>query len=185
MQRQSAPPTVTDYYAQLDSLRQQEDKLFQLALANPQETHLAQFESIWNHRNAIHQAIKNTMTPLPTESTQAPETQEHSTFTVEELKAIPKMNVYDSELIGKLFYSLDNRPQLCKKFKLPRIVVERYKLTPRQANILEGKLRIAPQIEDMPNRHHDYADSNDYPLSSSLAVGYYWQSSGTCTMGRY
>ena len=157
MQTLSAPLAV-NYQIQLEELRQQEDELFKLALANPQEAQLAQFESIWNSRSIIHQKIENTMTPMPIEPAEAQESLEQGTYTVEELKAIPLMNMYCPELTGKLGYSLDNRPQLRKRFKLPATIIERYKLTSRQVAILEGKLRIAPQVEDVPDRHDNYSE---------------------------
>lgn len=156
MQTLSTPPVV-NYQLQLEELRQREDELFKLALANPQEAQLAQFESIWNARSIIHKEIENTMTPMPTEPIQASK-QETNTYTVEELKAIPRMNMHCPELAGKLGYSLDNRPQLRKRFKLPTSIIERYKLTSRQVAILEGELRIAPQVEDVPDRHDNYSE---------------------------
>lgn len=159
MQTLSTPPAI-DYKLQLEKLRQQEDELFKLALANPQEAQLAQFEAIWNTRNEIHKKMENTMTPMPAEPLQASEQQESNTYTVQELKAIPLMDMRCPELTGKLFYSSDNRPQLRKRFKLPAIVIERYKLTLRQVAILEGKLRIASQLqEDAPDRHDNYSES--------------------------
>ena len=155
MQTLSAPPAV-NYQLQLRNLRRQEDELFQLALANPQEAQLAQFESIWNTRSAIHQEIESTMTPMPAEPTKQLEL---NTYTVQELKAIPRMNMHCPELTGKLGYSLDNRPQLKKGFKLHTTIIERYKLTSRQVAILEGKLRVAPQLESVPDRHDNYSES--------------------------
>ena len=159
MQTLSAPSAI-DYQLQLKELRQQEDHLFQLALANPKESQLVQFEAIWNTRNEIHKKMENTMTPMLVEPLQASEQQESNTYTVQELKAIPVMDTRCPELTGKLFYSSDNRPQLRKRFKLPAIVIERYKLTLRQVAILEGKLRIASQLqEDAPDRHDNYSES--------------------------
>lgn len=154
MRTLSTPPAV-NYQLQLKELRQQEDELFKLALANPQEAQLAQFESIWSARSAIHREIESTMTPMPAEPI---EQQELNTYSVQELKAIPRMNMHCPELTGKLGYSLDNRPQLRERFKLPTSIIERYKLTSRQVAILEGELRIAPQVEDVPDRHDNYSE---------------------------
>lgn len=159
MQTQPALPTVADYYIQLDELRQQEDELFKQALANPQEAQLEQFESIWTRRSFIYQEIENAMMPIPTKAAQTIETQEQSPYTAEELRAIPKMDMHCSELAGKLFYSLNDRPQLIKGFKLPATIIGQYELTLRQVAILEGELRVKPQIEDVPSRHDNYFES--------------------------
>lgn len=157
--KQPATSIITDYQLQLDDLRQQEDELFKQALANPQEAQLAQFKAIWTQRDTIHKQIENTTTLMSTEPIQILETQEQSPYTIEELQAIPKMNMHCPELAGKLFYSLNNRPQLIKGFKVPATIIGQYELSPRQVAILEGKLRIAPQIEDVPSRYDNYSES--------------------------
>jgi hypothetical protein len=177
-------PTVTNYYHQLNNLRKQEDKLFQLALTNPQESHLAQFESIWNTRNEVYTQMEDAITPMPIEPVQVTETQEPITYTAEELKAIPKMDMHCGELVGKLFYSLDNRPQLAKKFKLPATVIERYKLTPRQVAILEGKIRLAPQSVPTTNQREDEPLCYDGMYSDRCSENYAY-TARDIVMGQY
>ena len=139
MQTLSAPPAV-NYQLQLEKLRQQEDKLFKLALANPQDTQLAQFKSIWNTRSIIHQEIESTMTPMPIEPAKALET---TRCTIKEIQAIPKLDWYQMELWGKKEWQLESQTYICRKgIKLSENIIEQYQLTPRQVAILQQEITL-------------------------------------------
>lgn len=182
MQAQSVSPTIptiVDYHAQLNNLRQQEDELFQLALSNPQEAHLTQFEAIWSQRNAIHQLIETAMTPMPIEPAK---TQESIYCTVKEIQAIPKLNWYQMELWGKKEWQPESQSYLCKKgVKLPESIVQQYELAPRQIAILQQEITLEGLEEEVGNEDKPcWCDAAH--LASDKDYGY---TSRDIIMGRY
>lgn len=139
MQTLSVSPVI-NYQLQLEELRQQEDELFQLALANPQDAQLAQFELIWNTRSTIYQEIETTMTPMPIEPAEALES---AYCTIEEIQAIPKLCWSEMTLWGKKEWQRESQTYLCKKSViLSKSIVEEYQLTPRQVAILQQEITL-------------------------------------------
>ena len=151
------PPPVIDYQLQLKELRQQEDHLFQLALANPQEAQLAQFEAIWNTRNEMYKEIENTMTLMPAEALEV------THCTIEEIQAIPKLCWSEMTLWGKKEWQRESQTYLCKKgVKLSENIIEQYQLTSRQVAILQQNITLEGlEVEEIDNEHepcwHDTA----------------------------
>jgi len=194
-------PALNSAIAQLDTLRQQEDELFQRALVNPQAEMLGQFETIWNARNIIHIKMENVMTPMPTEpvSVQPQKAQEELTipttelakpgketsYTLEEFQAIP--SIANWRYTGEVF----KRYWVCKGATgrystLPQSVINCYGLTPRQVEILEEKIQITRPnvvVEPMPDGGyedepcwHDVAmsrTSDDYVSNREIIMGRY------------
>jgi len=174
-------PTIADYHFQLGTLRQQEDELFKQALVNPSESHLPQFEAIWSQRDAIHQAIENTMTPLPIEPAQAPEAQESIHCTVEETQAIPKLDWYQMELWGKKEWQSESHTYLCKKgVKLPESIIQQYELTSRQVAIVEQEI-ILEALEETGNEDEPCWYDAAHPASDKD----YGYTSRDVIMGRF
>jgi|GEM_PF-5294655 len=182
-------PTIADYRFQLDTLRQQEDKLFQRALANPQAEMLGQFEAIWNARNIVYTKMENVMTPIPTEPIQPIEVFESIYCTIEEIQAIPKLDWYQMELWGKKEWQSESQTYLCKKgAKLPENIIQQYKLDAVQVAILQQEITLESlkeefdnEIESVPGRYHDY---DDYSGSARHSEGYAYISRDII-MGRY
>lgn len=162
---------------ELAELRLAEDALFAQALSSSQDEMLNQFQEIWTRRNEIYQAIEMNITPMPVEA------QELTTCTIEEIRAIPKLDMYCPELDGNLFYSLDNKPTARREFKIPVVIVNRYKLTPRQVAILEGKVKVAVQSEPTTNQREDEPCWRDEMYSGRCSE--YGYTARDIVMGRY
>jgi hypothetical protein len=186
MQTQSTPPTIADYRLQLDTLRQQENELFQLALTNPQEEILEQIQAIWTQRNKVYQTMDNAITPMPAELIQSvsePAPVVETPYTLEEFQAIPSVGSW--RYTGEVF----KRYWVCKcatgrYSTLPQSVINSYGLTPRQVAILEEKIQITRPnvVEPMPDGGyepcwHDIAamsrTDKDYASNREIIMGRY------------
>ena len=178
---QEAPLKTQSYEAELAELRLAEDRLFAQALYSPQPEMLNQFQEIWQRREAIYKAMETVITPMPIEPTKTPESNRCS---IEEMLAIPKLDMYCPELEGNLFYTLKDKPIVLKGFKIPEAIINRYELTPHQVAILEGKIKVAVQPEPTRNQREDEPLCYD-EMYSGMCSDSYAYTAFDIVMGRY
>jgi len=180
-------PALNPAIAQLDTLRQQEDELFEGFLANPQESLLEQIQAIWTQRSKVYQTMDNAITSMPAElieSVSKPAPVAETPYTLEEFQAIP--SIANWRYTGEVFKRRWSCKGATERFStLPQSVINSYGLTPRQVAILEEKIQITRPhvvVEPMPDGGfedepcHDVAmsrTSDDYVSNRDIIMGRY------------